>query len=243
MKSKNIIWLSVFFFAISADAQNAASGYSQSYAILIKGALAGNETVTETTSESGDLVSTSDHEIVVTDGLETKRMTFSTKMVLAKGTWTPVSYTYKYTTGAIGDSYEVAIKNAKISRILTRGGRTSEVNVPVPLNMVIVDFNVYHQYDYLIRKYDAAKGGRQLFADFVPLIGDDIPLALTFLGNVDLNFEKGTIPARNFKIEFVGIWNGSLFVDADGRLLRLLIPAQDLEVVRKDLLVSTNTAN
>ena len=238
MKSINLIWLSALVFAIPGDAQDASSGYSQSYAILIKGALAGSETVTETTSESGDLVSVSDHEIFVSDGLETKRMTFSTKMVLAKSSWTPISYTYKYTSGDTGDSYEVAVKNAKISRILNRGGRTSEVDAPIPLNMVIVDYNVYHQYDYLIRKYDVKKGGRQLFADFVPLIGDDIPLALTFLGNVDLNYERGSIPSRNYKIEFIGIWSVSLFVDADGRLLRLLIPSQDLEVVRKDLLPS-----
>ena len=243
MKSINLIWLSVLLFVIPGDAQVAPSGYSQSYAILIKGALAGSETVAETTSESGDLVSMSDHEIFVSDGLETKRMTFSTKMVLAKSSWIPISYTYKYTTGGTGDSYEVAVKKATISRILNRGGRNSEVNMPAPLNMVIVDFNVYHLYDYLIRRYDVTKGGRQLFANFVPLIGDDIPLALTFLGNVDLNSERGSIPSRNYKIEFVGIWNVSLFVDADGRLLRLLIPAQDLEVVRKDLLPSANTSN
>jgi hypothetical protein len=243
MKSMNLIWLSVLLFAVPCGAQDASSGYSQSYAILIKGTLAGSETVTETTSESGDLVSMSDHEILVSDGLETKQMKFSTKMVLAKSSWTPISYAYKYTTGGTGDSYEVAVKNAKLTRILNRSGRTSELNAPAPLNMVIVDFNVYNQYDYLIRKYDVAKGGRQLFADFVPLVGDDISLALTYLGNVDLKFERGSIPSKNFKVEFVGIWSASLFVDADGRLLRLLIPAQDLEVVRKDLLPSGNPTN
>ncbi len=40
----------------------------------------------------------------------------------------------------------------------------------------------------------------------------------------------------NYKIEFVGISGGSLSVDKNGRLVRLVIPNQDLEVLRKDLL-------
>jgi hypothetical protein len=243
MKIINLLWLCILFLVTPAAELEASSGYSQSYAVLIKGALAGSETVTESIGESGDLISTSDHEMSVTDGLETKRMTFSTRMVLEKGTGNPIAYTYRYTTEDNGDSYEVAVKNARITRILNRGGRSSEINVPAQLNMVILDFNVYHQYDYLIRKYDVKKGGRQLFADFVPLIGNDISIAVTFLGDANLNFEKISIPARNYKIEFVGISSGSLFMDTTGRLLRLLIPAQDLEVMRKDLLASPNTNN
>ena len=56
--------------------------------------------------------------------------------------------------------------------------------------MVILDFNVYHQYDYLIRKYDMKKRGRQVFANFIPVIGNDIPLAITFLDNEKLKNAK-----------------------------------------------------
>ena len=72
-------------------------------------------------------------------------------------------------------------------------------------NTVILDFNVYHQYDYLVRRYDAAKGGRQLFSDFVPLIGNDIPLAVTSIGEAELKFEKGSMAVSNYRVEFVGI--------------------------------------
>jgi hypothetical protein len=241
MKRFALACIPFLLFAALANAQSASSEYSQSYGILIKGAIAGSERVTEKTTDSGNLISTSDHEIFVTDGLETKRMAFSTQMVLAKGTGLPISYSYKYTTGAAGDSYEVAVNNGRISRNLTRGGSTNEINVAIPQNFIILDFNVYHQYDYLIRRYDSKLGGRQVFADFVPLIGTDIPVAVTLLGTADLASPQGAIQARNFKIEFVGIWGGSLFVDKDGRLLRLLIPAQDLEVVRSDLLPPPET--
>jgi hypothetical protein len=240
MKPSNMAWLAMSVLALTSYAQNAPPSYSQSYAILVKGVRAGSETVTETTNKAGDLVSESEHEILITDGLETKRMTFSTKMILAKSTFAPISYTYRYTSGEAKDSYEVEIKDARIIRILNRGGHTSQVNIAAQPNTIILDFNVYHQYDHVVSRYDGKKGGRQLFADFIPLIGSDIPVALTFLGRTTMDFEKGSIPVRNFKVEFVNIWSGSLFVDEDGRLVRLVIPSQDLEVVRKDLLSSAD---
>ncbi len=234
MKRMTLFWLNLLICAAAASAQSASSEYSQSYIIYMKGSPAGTERVTEKLSDSGDLVSESDHEIKMTDGLGTKGMAFTTKTVLTKGSWMPTFYSYKYKTGDNPDGYEVTVRNGKIRRVLTRSGATNEVEVAAPLNLVIVDFNVYHHYDYLVRRYDFKQGGRQVFADFVPLIGTDIAVALTFLGDADLAQLNGTVPARNFKIEFVGVWGGSLFADKEGRLLRLLIPAQDLEVMRAD---------
>jgi hypothetical protein len=234
MKSISLLWAVISIIAVTAHAGDSPAVYSQSYEILIKGALAGSETVTETKSASGDLISSSEHEIVVSDGLDTKRMTFSTKMILAKNSWNPISYAYRYTSGGTGDFYDVAVKDAQIVRVLSRGGHTNESILPLPPNMVLVDFNVYHHYEYLVRKYDAKKGGRQIFANYVPLIGNDIPIAVTYLGDADIPTEKSPLHTKNFKVEIIGVLGSSLFVDKDGRLVRLLIPAQDLEVWRKD---------
>jgi hypothetical protein len=211
--------------------------YAQTYIILIKGSVAGNERVNETTAEKGEIVSTSEDEMIITDGLETKQMTFSTRMVLSKTNSALISYSYKY-SGDSGDSYDVVVRDNQINRTLRRGDRTSEAATALQPNTVLVDFNVYYHYDYLARRYDSKKGGRQLFSNYVPVIGNDIPLALTFLGNDNLVFDKVAVPVRNFKVEFVGIWTGSLSVDKDGRLVRLVVPAQDLEVIRKDLMDS-----
>jgi hypothetical protein len=230
-------------FLLWAGSLSGADEYSQSYAILIKGAVAGNETVTEKAGAGDELLSTSQHDILVTDGLETKRMSFTTKMVLSKSSWTPVSYSCRYSSGETEDSYEIVIKDGQVTRTLKRGGQTSVVTAPFQQNMVILDFSVYHQFDYVIRKYDFKKGGRQLFADFVPVVGNDIPLALTLLGNEKLQLADRSISIRNFSVEFVGIWSGILAVDKDGRLVRLSMPAQDLEVVRRDLLPDGGDSN
>lgn len=237
---KFLIFLSLWFpgaflCATAAVAADNATAYAQSYIIAIKGTIAGSETVTETIDAAGNILSSSDHEIFVTDELGTKRMAFTTKMQLAKSTYKPISYSYRYTTVEGGDSYEVAVKDGQIKRTLTRNGHTSEAMVPFQANTVILDFNVYHQYDYLVRQYDSVKGGRQLFNDFVPLIGNDIPVALTSIGDGELQFENGTLAVSNYKVEFVGIAAGNLSVDKDRRLVRLVMPTQDLEVVRKDL--------
>jgi hypothetical protein len=238
MRTILLFCLGLLFFttAVVDTARAAASNYSESYAILIKGALAGSETVTEKPDPNGDTISSSEHEILVTDGLETKKMKFSTRMVLAKSTGIPVAYSYWYTSGNTGDSYDVTIKNGQITRVLNRGGRTSEITIPLQPDMVFVDFNVYHQYDYLVRKYDFKKSGRQTFADFIPLIGNDIPVALTYIGEDKLDLKTGSLQLRNFRMEFVGIWGGVLSVNKEGRLVRLVIPTQDIEVVRRDLL-------
>ncbi len=210
--------------------------YSQTYAILIRGTVAGTEKVTEQLDKDGNLVSDSEHEIFVTDGLETNRMAFNTSMVSTRTNLTPIRYSCTYTSGPGHDSYEVTVKDGAITRILNRGGRSSEASGSMRPGMVIVDFNVYHQYENLVKQYDSKKKGRQTFQDFIPIIGNEIPVALTQLDNSNLDFGKVSVPVRNFRIEFVGILSGILSIDKSGRLVRLQVPTQDLEVVRKDLL-------
>jgi len=212
------------------------SNYSQTYTILMKGSVAGTESVAEDTDEHGNIISTSEHEMLISDGLGTKRMAFSTRMILSKEDFTPTFYEYKYTLGSSGDSYEIAVRGDQITRVLHRGGYRSEVTAKLTTSTVIVDFNVYHQYDYLVRKYDFRKGGRQSFDDFIPLIGSDVPIALTFEGNSHWESARGAVHVRDFKIEFVDMWTGSFSIDENGRLVRLLVPSQELEVIREDFL-------
>jgi len=56
------------------------------------------------------------------------------------------------------------------------------------------------------------------------------------LGDSNLKFDQGVLPVKNFRVECAGLWIGNLSVDKNGRLVLLSIPAQDLEVVRSDLL-------
>jgi hypothetical protein len=210
--------------------------YSQTYSILLRGAPAGAEVVAERIDEQGNTVTSSEHEILITDGLEAKRMAFTTSLVLAKGTFSPIQYKFQYTSGELRDSCEVTVKGGEITRILNRAGHASEITTRAKAGFVILDFSVYHQYDWIVRKYDFKKGGRQSFANFIPLIGSDVPLSLTLLPDSNLSVGSTSIAVRNFKVDVNGLWTGTLTTDKNNRLVRLVIPAQDLEVIRKDLM-------
>ncbi len=219
----------------AAPASDSGPAYTQVYSIFIQGALAGSEKVTETTDKEGNLLASSEHEMMISEGGESRRMAFTTTLRLAKGTYAPMHYSYKYTSGEAHDSYDVDVKDGVVTRVLNRGGQTSEKKEPLKEGLVIVDFSVYHQYDYLLRRYDFKKRGRQMFSDFLPLIGSQIPLALTYLGDSKLNHAGGSLPVRDFRFELVGVVAGTFSADANGRLIRLEIPAQNLEVLRQDL--------
>jgi hypothetical protein len=214
---------------------DSAASHSQIYAIFINGAFSGTETVKESIDASGNSVINSEHEIFVADGLETKRMSFVTTMILSKKDMSPLHYLYKYTSGNSRDAYEVIVKDGTATCVVTRSGHKTETTKPFKGNEIILDFNVYHQYKYLARNYDFKTAGQQTFADYIPLIGDNISVVLEFLGNGVLESDKRGVPVRNFKVSFPGIGSGSFSIDESGRLVRLLMPAQDLEVVKKEL--------
>jgi hypothetical protein len=227
-----ILFLSL---AQMGQAPPAAAPAPRSYNIYIRGALAGTERVEEVAAKDGSIATRSWHDILVTDGLETSRLAFETSLNLAKGTNSPIRYGFKYTSGSSRDSCDVSVRSGQLVRVLTRAGKTTESATPLEPSLILLDFNVYHHYDFLVRRYDAKRGGRQLFSDYIPLLGTTIGVAITPIEDSELDFGRGTIKVRNFRLEFVGVRTGVLSVDGDGRLVRLLIRDQDLEVLRSDV--------
>ena len=232
-----MVGLSAFCMALlvqaAGQAPAGAPSYTQTYEVILRGEPAGTETVSERTEKNGNLVSTSEHEILVSDGLETKRVAFTTELVLAKGSQAPVRYELRYTSGESHDSCLVTVAGNQLVRTLVRGSRKSETATPLQPSMVILESNVYHLYEQLARRYDTKKGGRQIFQAYLPPVGSDIPAALTLLSEDDVTTPAGVIQARNFKFEFVGLTNALLSVDKSGRLVRFYNPDQQLEVLRK----------
>jgi hypothetical protein len=219
-----------------AGAEDEDLTYTKEYSIILKGEVSGTEKVTERVSPDGKVLVNSTHEILVSDGVETKRMAFTTSMSLQKGTWLPIHYSCRYSSGEARDSYEVTVRDAQVVRTLTRSGRTSETKIQLQPGFVIVDFNVYYQYDYLLHRYDLKKGGKQSFMNFIPLIAAGIRVALTRLEDSTFGTGDKALEIRNFRVEFGSSWVGIARCDKNGRLVHLLLQDKELEVVRKDLL-------
>jgi hypothetical protein len=217
----------------AGQAPVSAPSYKQTYEVLLRGQPAGTEVVTERTDRNGNLVSNSEHDLLVSDGLETKRVAFTTELVLAKGSRAPIRYELRYTSGEAHDSCVVTVAGNQLVRTLVRGSRKSETVAPMRPSLVMVESNVYHLYEQLPEKYDMKKGGRQTLQAYLPPVGAAIPAALTLLGEGDVPTPAGVIHVRNFKFEFVGLTNALLSVDMSGRLVRFANPEQELEVIRK----------
>jgi hypothetical protein len=223
----------MLFLLQAGQAPAGAPSYTQTYEVILRGQPAGTEVVSERTDKDGNLVSSSEHDILVSDGLETKRIAFTTELVLARRSQAPVRYEMRYTSGESHDSCLVTVAGSQFVRTLIRGSRKSEMATPLDPSMVILESNVYHLYDLLVQKYDAKKGGRQIFRAYLPPVGSAIPAALSLLGEEDVTTPAGTLRVRNFKFEFVGLSNALLSVDKSGRLVRFYSPDQQVEVIRK----------
>jgi len=217
-------------------AEEGGNEYKQEYVIFLHGERSGKEAVTESLAGNGDRIAQTENEVYISDGLETNRMAYETRMILEDKSLKPKSYIFRYVSGDSRDHYEVNIQDDTVVRSLTRAGSTNVTTEELRKDAVILDVNVYHQYDYLIQKYDQKKGGRQIFSDFLPVVGNYIPVALTYLSESSMKFPRGEISLKEYQVEFVGLQTGTLFADGKGRLARLVLPDQDLEVVREDLL-------
>jgi hypothetical protein len=232
---KKLLFLCFILIPFSGNtaAQDTSPVYTQSYTILIDGSIAGKETVTEVIHENGNLLCTSEHEVDIRNPLKKWRRFFSTKMVLPEGAFFPVSYSYK---SDVGISYDLSRTDIQITSIIQREQKSRESTVPFNPDMVLLDPNVYHLYDYWIRKYDTGKGGLQALQTFVPHAAVSTPIMAEAITDSDLNLETGTLHLRNYRVEVPDVWTAALWVDNDNRLVRIFISGPNIEVIRTDLL-------
>lgn len=140
---------------------------------------------------------------------------------------TPVSYTWS-TEGAKKASAEIQFQNSVATVNLHLEGRkpfTQQFTFSNPM-VVVLDNNLYHQYEILARLYDHAKKGSQTFAVLVPQ--EMTPGSVT----VESLSEPTESAVGELKVQTADL-EVDLYVDAKWRLMRLVAPASNAEVVRK----------
>jgi hypothetical protein len=93
--------------------------------------------------------------------------------------------------------------------------------------VVILDDNMYHQYQVLAGLYDAGKGGAQTFTVLVPQELTPGTVTVDSLGKQDVDNKK--MEELRVKTEDNEI---DLYLDG-GKLMRLVAPAANAEVVRE----------
>jgi hypothetical protein len=140
---------------------------------------------------------------------------------------TPVSYDWS-TEGAKKASAEIQFQNNIATVNLHLEGHkpfTQQFTFSSPM-IVILDNNLYHQYAILARLYDRTKKGSQTFAVLVPQ--EMTPGSVTVDSIADpTDTAPGELKVQTSDLEV------DLYIDAKGRLMRLLAPANNAEAIRK----------
>jgi hypothetical protein len=140
---------------------------------------------------------------------------------------TPLSYDWK-TEGTKKASAEIQFQNSIATVNLHLEGRkpfTQQFTFSSPM-VVILDNNLYHQYAVLARLYDRTKKGSQTFAVLVPQ--EMTPGSVTVDSIADpTDTSPGELKVQTSDLEV------DLYIDAKGRLMRLVAPASNAEVIRK----------
>lgn len=99
-------------------------------------------------------------------------------------------------------------------------------------DVVILDSNVIHHYQLVIDRYQRTKGGAQSFRAFIPqeALPGVVNVQEAGLESIKIAERTGTLRHLVVTTELARI---DLWVDAQQRLQRLLIPALQFEAVRQ----------
>ena len=193
------------------------------FKILVNGQPSGKEEF-EISSSGGNWLAKGNSEIQTPQGA-----TKITGSLTTRADGTPEHYDWS-TQGAKKASAAIAF-NADVAtaELHMDGARpyTQQFTFNSP-NVVILDDNMYHQYQILANLYDMDKKGAQTFAVLVPQELTPGNVTVEWLGKQDVDNKK--MEALRVKTEDNEI---DLYLDGS-KLMRLVAPAANAEVIREN---------
>lgn len=113
-----------------------------------------------------------------------------------------------------------------------------EATAQTDANAVILENNVWHQYQFLINRYDKQKGGAQSFKAFVPSIMQTLSVSLE-LRDSRVRFNQNQQSASLQRIDYYRLKVTDrllldVLTDTNGKLIYVRVPSQHAEVVREE---------
>jgi hypothetical protein len=142
---------------------------------------------------------------------------------------TPASYNWS-TDGAKKASADITFQGNVATIVLRVDGAkpfTQQFTFSSP-QIVVLDNNAYNQYAILARLYDRQKMGTQTFSVLVPQEMTPGSLTVDSLGEItagSAKFEELRVKTADLEVD--------LYLDSNHRLMRLVAPASNAEVVRE----------
>ncbi len=152
-----------------------------------------------------------------------------TSRLVLQADGTPVSYNWS-TEGAKKASADISFQGNVATIVLRVEGAkpfTQQFTFSSP-QIVVLDNNAYNQYAVLARLYDRAKMGVQTFSVLVPQEMTPGSVTVESLGEIS----AGTGKLEELRVKTADL-EVDLYLDSSQRLMRLVAPASNAEVVRE----------
>jgi dipeptidyl aminopeptidase/acylaminoacyl peptidase len=108
-----------------------------------------------------------------------------------------------------------------------------EASAQTDAEALIFESNVWHQYHFLVQRYDKQKGGEQQFRAFVPSVMQTFPVTMELKGSVNPLPDK-TLTLEHYRAVIANTASIEILTDAKGRLIYVHEPLQKAEAVREE---------
>ncbi|HEU4391323.1 MAG TPA: hypothetical protein VFV34_26225 [Blastocatellia bacterium] len=120
--------------------------------------------------------------------------------------------------------------NARVH--LEVGGRTSDRNVRVDSDVILLDRDVWHHYRFLLNRYSMTRQGRQAFRVLSPQAALRAMIAeVEFEGTTNIGPSTNRRRANKFTVTLAGGFEVKVMADEDGSPLSIDVPSVGQKVV------------
>ena len=164
----------------------------------------------------------------ITSAGQSRKITTATELQSGHAT----RYSAEVVEGAKTRKWEIAFER-NVARVhLDIGGRTSDRDVRLDGDVILLDRDVWHHYRFLLNRYSMTRQGRQAFRVFSPQAALRVMIAEVELeGPTNYGSGGNKRRANKFIVILAGGFEVRVIADENGSLLAIEVPSVDQKVV------------
>ena len=212
-----------------AFAQDAATAGQASYTVIVRGAAIGSERITLTHGAEG--------WTVASEGQTGAPLDILARRVQVRYTedWKPIDLNLDATVRGQVLSLQTFVTGTTAQTHLFRAGQGTDSTDTIAADSVLLVNGFWGTFEALAHRVRAAAAGAA-----IPAYSAPIAFEIRVAGSADERIQTtgGLLQTRRTHVAMVmpgNLLEGDIWTNEAGRLLRLSIPAQNIEVVREDI--------
>ncbi|MBI1872633.1 MAG: alpha/beta fold hydrolase [Acidobacteria bacterium] len=219
-----------FLAAVSPRAAEQVAAPSTSFSVFLQGRVIGSEQVTVSADAGGHVIGGTSR-IAPPFDLALKRV-----QIRYGADWAPLDAEIEGTIRSQPLSIRTSFAGGTATSQITQGDQAVTDADPVAADTIVLPKAFFGSYEALAARLAGVQPGSSLRAYVLP----QVEIAIRIIGAADerVQLPDRTIPVKRYDLVFENPGapvSGALYADQGGRLLRLQIPSQGVEVVRSDI--------